>query len=150
MVRSHHLLHPTLTLMVLITGCGGRDEPRLSEWDGAAYRPREVAQYQFSGKRDGAVTRATAVFTIAGAEKLEIDLEITYNPTPALGSGRWRLDGPRGAAGEVREESIKFLGGQGEGPSLGGRFRLNENGNPRFLVVLPLRPVETSRWPGGP
>ena len=33
-----------------------------------------------------------------------------------------------------------------EGPSIGGRFRLNENGSPRFRVKLPLRVVERPKW----
>jgi hypothetical protein len=95
------------------------------------------------------VTNAAAVLTLEDGRRLHVELQIVYNPTPALGSGRWRLDGPEGGTGDVRAESIKFLGGQGESPSLGGRFRLNENGNPRFRVTLPARPVGGTGWPAG-
>jgi hypothetical protein len=133
--------------LVLLNACAGKDEPRLEVWEDGAFVPRAVTAYEITGQRDGAATTAVAVFTMEDRAQLRMELEIVYNPTPALGSGHWRLD--RGGSGNIHAESLKFLGGQGEGPSLGGRFRLDENGNPRFRVVLPLRPVARPNWRGG-
>jgi hypothetical protein len=135
-----------LAMMVLLNGCADKDEPRLEVWENGAYQPRAVSAYKITGKRDGAATTAVAMFTFESGEQLHVELKIVYDPTPALGSGQWHLDGVRRVAGEVRAESLKFLGGQGEGPSLGGRFRLDENVSPRFRVVLPLRPVDQPNW----
>jgi hypothetical protein len=44
--------------------------------------------------------------------------------------------------GDVREESLKFLGGQGATPSVGGRFRLETNGETRWRVVMPTQPLK--------
>lgn len=133
-------------LLVSWGGCSGQAEPRVEVWEDGTYQPRVVSAYEISGKRDGATTKAVATFTLETGERLRIELEVVYNPTPSLGSGRWRIDGARAGSGEVRPESIRFTGGQAQGPSLGGRFRLEENGSPRFRVVLPLRPVNPPKW----
>ena len=115
-------------------------------WTDGAYLSAVVDSYEISGKRDGAVTRVSAELKLATGERLRLELEVRYDPQPVLGAARWTLDDNQGAAGDVRTESLKFLGGQGEGPSFGGRFRLEENGTPRFRVVLPLRPVDQPEW----
>ncbi len=140
-IRFHFLV-----LLVLFGGCSGRNEPRLEVWEDGVYQPRAVSAYEIDGKRDGATTIAVAVLTLESGERLRLELVVVYDPTPALGSGHWSLDGTQAGAGEVRAESVRFLGGQSEGPSLGGRFRLDENGSPRFRVVLPLRPVGRPNW----
>jgi len=135
-----------LALLALLGGCSNNAGPRLEVWEDGAYQPRALSSYEITGKRDGATTRAVAVLTLESGERLRLELVVVYDPTPALGSGHWSLDGTQKRAGEVRAESLRFLGGQGEGPSLGGRFRLDENGRPRFRVVLPLRPVGQPNW----
>jgi hypothetical protein len=141
---QHRLAAISLLLpgLVALFGCTGRDEARLESWSGGAWQETAFTGYEIAGKRDGASTSAVAVFTLDANARLQVNLTIVYNPTPALGSGDWTLSGPEEDAGEARAESIKFLGGQGEGPSLGGRFRLEENGAPRFRVTLPSRPLE--------
>ncbi len=134
-----------IAFLAVLGGCTDRSRPRLEVWEDGIYKPRTVSAYEITGKRDGATTRAIAVLTLESGERLRLELEVVYDPAPVLASGRWNLDGAQ-ALGEVRAESVRFVGGQGEGPSLGGRFRLNANGSPRFRVVLPLRPVDQPRW----
>ena len=133
-------------LFVLMGGCSGKSEPQVEVWEDGVYRSAVVGAYEVSGKRDGAVTRVSAELKLATGERLRLELEVRYDPQPVLGTARWTLDDNQGAAGDVRTESLKFLGGQGEGPSFGGRFRLEENGTPRYRVVLPLRPVDQPEW----
>ncbi len=73
-------------------------------------------------------------------------MEIAYDPQPVLSGGNWQIDGDAPASGSVTERSMKFFGGQGEGPSLGGGFELNQNGTPRFRIQVPLRPVRAPNW----
>ena len=135
-----------LALLALLAGCSETAEPQLAVWENGTYQPRAVSEYEISGKRDGANTRALAILTLESGERLQLELVVFYDPTPALSSGHWSIDGTHAGAGEVRVESLKFLGGQAKGPSIGGRFRLDENGSPRFRVVLPLRPVSQPNW----
>ncbi|HEU4366129.1 MAG TPA: hypothetical protein VFT13_11770 [Candidatus Krumholzibacteria bacterium] len=132
-----------LALFAAPLGCAGGSEPRVERWVDGVWQPVASASYRITGKRDGAATFAVATFALEADQRLQVELTIVYNPTPALGAGRWRLDGAQPAGGEVVAESIKFLGGQGEGPSLGGRFRLEENGRARYRVILPARPLSS-------
>lgn len=136
----------SIALLWLAAACAGSDQPRVEAWNGSAFEPFAHTGYRVSGKRDGSVTRAVATFDLSDGSHLEIQLDIDYNPTPSLGKGEWRLDGKEPASGDVHAESLKFLGGQGQYASVGGRFRLEEEGAPRFRVVLPARPVEPAAW----
>tara|TARA_Y100000590_G_scaffold120426_1_gene137896 strand:- start:260 stop:607 length:348 start_codon:yes stop_codon:yes gene_type:complete len=110
------------------------------------YQPRTVTNYQVSGKRDGATTQVFIIFQLENDERLQLELEITYNPVPVLRSGHWKIDGKESNSGNVQAKSLKILGGQGEGPSLGGRFQLEDNLQPRFRVFIPLRPINKPKW----
>jgi len=120
--------------------------PRLEVWEDGAYQSRAVRTYEITGKRDGATTRAVAILELESGERLQLELAVVYDPRPELDSGQWSLDGPQAGSGQVTAKSLRFLGGQSEGPSLGGRFRLDENGRPRFRLVLPLRRIDQPRW----
>jgi cation:H+ antiporter len=124
-----------------LPACTPGDAPRVDTWDGGAYRALEVRAYEIAGTREGEVTRATARITLKDGSTLRMDLVVTYNPTPVLASGHWELDGPFAGRGEIRARSIKFFGGQGEGPSLGGSFDLTRDGAPHFRVFIPARPL---------
>ena len=133
-------------LILLFGGCTNNDEPAFDEWVNGFYQPRTVTNYQIYGKRDGATTQVFIIFEFENNERAQLELEVTYNPTPILSSGHWQIDGNKSSSGEVRAISLKFLGGQGEGPSLGGSFQLEESSQPRFRVVIPLRPINKPKW----
>jgi hypothetical protein len=133
-------------MLFLISACARSSGPRVEIWKDGAYAPCVLRSHELSGRRVGAVTQAAASFELESGEHLRMELDIAYDPTPSLGEGHWEIDGDRAAAGEVRAESVQFLGGQGEGPSVGGRFLLEENGAPRFRVVLPVQPVAQTDW----
>jgi hypothetical protein len=139
----HVLLVPVL---VLSAGCSGNAEPQLGVWKDGVFQSAVINTYEITGKRDGAVTRVLAELTLKSGEKIRMELEISYDPKPVLLSARWAIDGSKAGSGEVFAESLRFLGGQGEGPSVGGRFRLDENGDPRFRVVLPSQLVDQPKW----
>ena len=85
---------------------------------------------------------------LENGERVELELEVVYNTTPILRSGFWHVDGKHYGSGNVLAKSLKFLGGQGEAPSIGGRFELKEDSRSRFRVVVPLRPVNKQNWWG--
>ncbi|SVA94186.1 uncharacterized protein METZ01_LOCUS147040, partial [marine metagenome] len=128
-------------ILLLNGGCANNDEPLLDELVNGVYKSRTVTNYQVNGMRDGATTQVSVKFVLENGERVQLELEVVYNPTPVLRSGFWRLDGNLSGSGNVKAKSMKFLGGQGEGPSLGGRFELEEGSQSRFHVVVPLRPI---------
>lgn len=143
MKRSNVVLAAAMVLFAC--GCAGRDQARVERYENGVYHAETMTSYELRGARDGAATDAVGVFVLGNEshDTLRVSLHITYNPTPVLADGRWELIrvGSTGEGGDVREESLKFLGGQGASPSVGGRFRLEANGEPRWRVVMPTRPL---------
>lgn len=129
-------------LAAVMIACSGPGSPRVEAMENGVYIRKNVRSYHISGARDGATTHARAVIVLNDGDSLHIDLNVGYNPAPVLASGNWRRSGTAQEEGEVVAESLKFLGGQGSGPSVGGRFRLERLGNPRLRVVLPAQPLE--------
>lgn len=122
----------------LVSACANRDATRLERWSAGKWTEIPAAQFTLSGARDGARTHATAVVTMSNGRTLTVDMTLAYNPTPVLESGMWQMGDE---SGTVTAEAVKFLGGQGSGPSVGGRFRLEDNGQPRYRVTFPAQPV---------
>ena len=133
-------------LFLLFGGCANNDEPRLEEFVNDLYQPRTVTNYQVSGKRDGTTTQVFIIYQLENDERLQLELEITYNPVPVLRSGYWKIDGKESNSGNVQAKSLKFLGGQGDWPSVGGCFQLEDDFQPRFQAFIPLRPINKPEW----
>ena len=136
----------SLAVLLVVGGCSANTEPALEEWVEGEFRPRTVSAYKIDGHRDGATTQAVATFTLESGTRVHLEIEVSYNPAPVMNSGRWRLTGADADSGLVVAESLKFLGGQGEGPSFGGRFRLETDAQPRFRAQLPLRVLRKTKW----
>lgn len=132
----HRLLAALSLSGLLVLACADTDTPRVEAARGDGWEALPGVALRIAGKREGARTDAVATFTLGDGRQLGVELGVVYNPTPSLGSGRWRMGAE---TGDVVAESLKFLGGQGEGPSLGGRFRLESNGVPRYRVTIPLQ-----------
>ena len=133
-------------IILLNGGCTNNNEPLLDELVNGVYKSRIVTNYEVNGMRDGATTQVFIKILLENGERVQLDLEIVYNPTPILRSGYWNIDGKQSGSGNVQAKSIRFLGGQGDSPSLGGRFELKEDSRTRFRVVVPLRPVNKQNW----
>ena len=131
-----------LLLMSLIAmGCGG-EEGAVFEASGKDWQPAPLDIVSIDGVRDGEKIRVTYLYGGAGDAVLEMELVVVVDPRPSLDTGSWFYRGPTGQAeGTVAPKSLKFLGGQGGAPSVGGTFILNDGGKPRFKVVLPPTPV---------
>jgi len=145
MLRSPRVLIFLLASLGL-GACSGQDSAKLEELVNGAWLEHPVQVYEISGQRDGASTHALATLEFGKSRRLHLEFEVEYNPTPSLGTGSWKLEGVGQAEGTIVAESIRFTGGQGQGPSIGGRFQLDEDGSPRFRVELPLRAVDAPRW----
>jgi hypothetical protein len=129
----------TFVVLVALVGCAGDEHPTVMRLVGSSPGISEVTGWSLDGSRDGARTRATATFDLAGGRQLEVRLLLAYDPRPVLAEGTWKLDGE---SGRVHAESVRFVGGQGEGPSVGGDYVLVDDRNlPRYRVQIPLTPI---------
>jgi hypothetical protein len=135
-----------LLLFLCLTACGGPDEAAVEAWIDEAWVAVPVTDYSIDGERDGSTTTAVAILTLGDGVHLRMELQVSYNPQPILSSGRWYSDSTMPEEGTMVERSMKFFGGQGEGPSLGGRFQLNQDNQPRFRIVLPLQTVSQPKY----
>lgn len=88
------------------------------------------------GTRDGERLEVQASYG-DGFQSLTVRLHIVVTPPARLVSGTWNL---LMTAGEVRQKSLTFLGGQSGPPSIGGRFDLLGSDNrPVYRVTIPLQ-----------
>ena len=143
-ILLHKLFFVCITLAML--GCNNKDEPFIQELDNNMNETITILDYQVTGKRDGEISEGNYNFILNNGKEIQLYLQVSYNPTPVLKSGFWNLIGPKPRSGKVRTKSLKFLGGQGESPSIGGSFELLEDSKPRFLVFIPLRPIQEPNW----
>jgi hypothetical protein len=129
-----------IILIALLAGaCGGTEEPTVMRLVGASPGLAVVTSWNLDGQRDGARTRATARLELADQTSLEVELLLAYDPAPVLAGGTW-VHGDE--SGTVNAERVRFVGGQGEGPSVGGDYVLVDERNlPRYRVQLPLTPI---------
>ena len=132
--------------VVHCVGCVNNDKPKFEELVDDLFVPRIISNYTTYGVRDGALTQAYITYEFEDYKSIELKLEVTYNPTPILSSGYWKILDGDSIGGDIRANSLKFLGGQAEAPSLGGTFELNENFQTRFKVIVPLRPINKLEW----
>ena len=140
------LIPIAVVLIGLQFGCVGDDAPKLEAWQDEVFQPITVSGYEIEGTRDGATTRAVAKLSLETGDQLELELELFYDPTPVLAAGRWSMRGEQLSSGELLAESLRFTGGQGDGVSVGGRFRLEERGALRYRVELPMRTIGRESW----
>ena len=132
--------------VVHCVGCVNNDKPKFEELVDGLFVPRIITNYSTYGVRDGALTQAYITYDFEDYKSIQLKLEVTYNPTPILSSGYWKILDGDSILGDIRANSLKFLGGQAEAPSLGGTFELNENFQTRFKVIVPLRPINKLEW----
>jgi hypothetical protein len=126
-----------LAALLLVSGCrdaGVTVEQRTGEgWQPMSYRLASVESL-----RDGYVTESQFRLVDDHAGELFLVLRVAVDPTARLEGGRWtRTAGGEMEDGAVVPIQVEFLGGQGSGASVGGRFLLQEAGTPRYRVQLP-------------
>ncbi|MGD2062130.1 MAG: hypothetical protein PVF51_00965 [Nitrospirota bacterium] len=125
-------------LLVAVTlGCRSSGVT-VEERSGEGWRPVAYRLASMESRRDGYLTAST--FRLIGGDgaELRLVLNVAVNPTARLESGTWSASSRSGeVAGDVMPIQVEFLGGQGSGASVGGRFLLQEGGKARYRVYLP-------------
>ncbi len=126
-----------LALVALLSSCGPK-EPSVEARAGKDWVPAPFTFDRIEGAREGERTRASFFFTGPDSSWLELRVGVEVNPEVTLRLGRWYLEErSKETTGGVRADRLRFLGGQGEQPSIGGTFVLREGGEERFRVSLP-------------
>ena len=120
--------------MLACSRSGVTVEERTAEgWRPVAYRLESV-----EARRDGYVTASSFKLVAEDGAELRLVLNVAVNPTARLESGTWRFTAAgTETGGDVMPIEVEFLGGQGSGASVGGRFLLQEDGQVRYRVRLP-------------
>jgi hypothetical protein len=131
---------------VVLLGCH-RGGVRLEEHTAAGWKARTVVEVVASGRRDGYRTEATFQVVRPDDRPITLTLIIAVDPTAHLVGGQWQEPGRGG--GTVTPLHLDFLGGQGEGASVGGRYLLGDDGGPRYRVTLPTTLLREGWGPGG-
>jgi hypothetical protein len=133
---------PTLlaSFALLISACGTSADLEVERATADGYETLLVETWSIDGQRDGARTRALVTMTLNDGRELQLELVLAYDPAPVLAEGNWSSDG---SGGTVLAEAVRFVGGQGDGPSIGGLYLMLEDGEPRFRVKLRLTRIAT-------
>ncbi|NCO58589.1 MAG: hypothetical protein COW73_07985 [Nitrospirae bacterium CG18_big_fil_WC_8_21_14_2_50_70_55] len=119
---------------VVLFACQGGGA-RLEVHTETGWEQRPVVEVVASGRRDGYRTEATVQVVRPDDRPITLTLTIAVDPTAHLVSGQWQEAGRGG--GTVTPLRLDFLGGQGEGGSVGGRYLLEDDGGERYRVTLP-------------
>jgi len=135
-----------LFMAVALLGCH-RGGARLEVHTQAGWQEKPVVEVVASGRRDGYRTEATFQVVRPDDRPITITLTIAVDPTAHLAAGQWQEPGRGG--GTVTPLHLDFLGGQGEGVSVGGRYLLEGDGGPRYRVTLPTTLLREGWGPGG-
>ena len=124
-----------LAAFAICSGCGRQPGPPVESLSGSEEVSGIVLQ-SLRGTRDGERLDVQAVYGDQ-ERRLSIELHINVTPPSRLETGAWT--GLAGA-GQVRQRSLTFLGGQSGPPSLGGRFDLlGPDERPLYRVTIPLQ-----------
>ena len=120
--------------LLLATGCQRSPKPLVMS---ATTNVEGWTLQDFSGRRDG--DRFDGKVTIGdAAHHLVLSLQLKVGAPTTFTAGTWTLDGSPEKPATAR--SVEFLGGQDDGPSVGGVFDLGD-----FEVRLPVTKVKALR-----
>ena len=128
----------SMASFILLSACGSEPskpvESLSDTQDVSAFVLRSL-----KGTRDGERLEVHALYG-DGSRSLIVRFHFNVTPPTRLESGTWT--GLAGK-GEVRQRSIKFLGGQSGAPSIGGRFDLiGPDDRPLYRVTIPLQELK--------
>ena len=126
-----------LALCMMVLGCH-RSDVTVEQRTASGWQPLPYRLASVESRRDGYVTEARFGLVDNAGVVLHLVLRVAVDPVARLEKGSWsRTAGAESEAGEVMPIQVEFLGGQGSGASVGGRFLLQADGGARYRVTLP-------------
>ncbi len=131
---------------LLASGCAPTS-PGLERYEGSEWvEVGPVVVESMSGQRDGADVRANGVFT-HGEDRMTLSLEFVLGPPARFvrGTHNSRIAG-QVVESPVSSESVTFLGGQSDAPSIGGVFLFeNPADGSRYRLRFPPTLLDSGR-----
>ena len=138
----HGRAHILSISLLLLAGCSSPKPAGVEDLRGG----RDLSLFKLvsvRGARDGDRLAAQVYFSDSSSI-LTLDLRFAIGTPTSLESGTWRWARDNKVQnGTVTARSVTFLGGQDEGPSIGGRFDLaGADGSALYVVRLPVTRVK--------
>ena len=125
----------------ILAACGP-SEPTVMAKAEKGWAPTSFRYERAEGMRDGDRTKASYFFAGPDSSWLELRVTVEVKPEPTLTFGRWYLEErDHEKTGSARVTHLRFLGGQGGSPSIGGDFLLREGSDERYRLLLPPTPI---------
>ena len=137
---------PIAILCLLLAACAHSDRHPLQDLSGHEDLSRFTIQ-SVHGVRDGDRLAAQVVISDSSSI-LTLDLHFAIGSPTTLESGTWRWSRSSGLVnGTVVARAVTFLGGQDDGPSIGGTFDLVNGSAATYRVMIPLTVLPRSFRP---
>jgi hypothetical protein len=132
-----------LMAAIVLAGCA-RQEYRFERIDAPQAVKLPMKFDSLYGIRDGDSVQADLRFVGENDDSVQIRMRLHLGPPAQFSSGIYRAKLAGGASeGSVSCDSLTYLGGQGDVPSIGGVFVLNDAGeHPAYRVSIPPTRVE--------
>lgn len=128
-------------LFLLIT-CSA-DSPKIYILNGGTKSLTTFRQISHTARTAAGTTVADFRFVDNQSAQLDMTLEFKKAVPPEFTGGVFKLEtGGETYRGEVTPVNFRYLGGQGDGVSIGGDFRISTPDN-EYHVHLPLTAIET-------
>ena len=124
-------------LAVLLVACGA-ERPLVERFEQGAWQPAPFQVVSMGGQHAAATVLFVLRLEEPSGRRLIVEGTVEINPQATLIGGNWVEEGGSGTlSGVLSSATIDFFGGQGDRPSLGGRFTLSAEGNAVYRINLP-------------
>ena len=136
--KAKDILNRILPLLFLIFFSCSNNKPKLYDFIDNRKGELILNDINIDGKRVDDRTKVELKIYHSNNKYIYLDLEFYYNPFPQLVNGMWSSS-KSWYQGNILSNSLKFSGGQGEPPSVGGNFYLlDSTKDTLFHLFLPL------------
>jgi hypothetical protein len=131
----------SMAMAIAITACVNQ-QFHFERIDGSQPVELPLKFVSLSGVRDGDAVRADLKFAEGGDSAL-INVVLHLGPPAQLSTGSWRMTSANGSSeGSTTCDSLTYLGGQGDVPSMGGVFVLHDAaGRSVYRITMPPTPI---------
>lgn len=141
-VRNRYRLIFALMTMVLLAGCS-QQKPEIFMLNGSDKENTDFKMTSQSATTESGITRSVFQFIDGQNSSLQITLAFRKEVPPIFDGGEFQLNSENKTfRGVVTQKNFRYLGGQGDGISVGGDFLFTAQ-NDHYQFHLPLTNLDT-------